>query len=164
MGTAVPIKRHKNIIPFSKEHHGALLFGWKIRWGVHLGISPERITKYVEWFWINHLRPHQQEEDRLLFFDSADTLVQKALDDHYLISNTFEGIINGERQANDDFLNLADFLEDHTRYEERILFPHLEAKLSQTQLELVGQVLMDDSRERSAEEDYEDEFWRKQNK
>lgn len=164
MENTKPIKRNKNIVPLSREHHAALLFGWKLRWGVHLNIPAERISKYVNWFWINYLKPHQEEEDRLLFFDKNDTLVQKALDDHYIISGTFEDIIANKKQSPDDFLGLADFLEDHTRYEERILFPHLESKLPNEQLENIGKALQEHDRDRSAEEDYEDEFWRKKNK
>lgn len=155
-----PLKRNKNIIPLSKEHHGTLLFGWKIRWGVHLNTPSERIAKYVKWFWENQLQPHQEEEDRLLFFDHSDSLVRKALDEHEIIYNSFQEIISGKKQDNETFLQLADFLEDHTRYEERVLFPHLENKLSEKQLNEIGEALESSGREHSAAEDYEDEFWK----
>lgn len=157
-----PIKRNKNIIPLSKEHHAALLFCWKIRWGIHLNTDAERIAKYVQWFWEHELRPHQEEEDKLLFTDQGDALVRKASEDHYIIRKRANEIISGEKRTNEAFLDLADFLEDHTRYEERILFPHLEKKFSEEELQHIGSVLQDDARDRTAEEDYEDEFWRKQ--
>ncbi len=159
-----PIKRNKNIIPLSKEHHGALLFCWKIRWGVHLNTDVERISRYAKWFWENCLKPHQQEEDRLLFFNTKDALVQKAVDEHYLMIEKFEAIINGKKQATKDFLDLADFLEDHTRFEERILFPHLEVTLTEEQLTAIGEALTADGKVHTADEDYPDEFWRERDK
>lgn len=158
-----PIKRNKNIVPFSKEHHGALLFCWKIRWGVHLNTPAERMARYVKWFWENCLKPHQEEEDRLLFANTQDALVLKVVDEHFLMIEKFEDIISGKKKGSKDFLDLADFIEDHTRYEERILFPHLETVLSDEQLEKIGTALAQDGREHTADEDYPDEFWRERN-
>ena len=153
-----PIKRNENIIPLSREHHGALLFCWKIRWGIHLNTEPDRISRYVKWFWDNELQPHQEDENKLLFFDTSDELVQRALNEHAKMKSDVADIVSGKLQNVDAFLNLADFLEDHTRYEERVLFPHLEQKLSQEQLNNIGKVLHS-GRERTADEDYDDEFW-----
>lgn len=161
MGKTKPIKRNVYIIPFSREHHGALLFCWKIRWGIHLNISPQRIRRYVQWFWENCLRPHQEEEGTLLFFDHTDSLVQKALDEHAMLSMTFEDIIAGHKQENRHFLGLADLLEEHTRYEERTLFPYLENELSGPQLVQIGKVLYEKERSHTACEDYDDEFWKR---
>ncbi|MGC4232113.1 MAG: hypothetical protein QM594_03820 [Niabella sp.] len=161
MENVKPLKRNVYIIPFSREHHGALLFCWKIRWGIHLNVSLQRIRRYVQWFWENYLKPHQDEEGKLLFFDHTDTLVQKALDEHAALSENFEDIITGSKQDNAHFLALVDFLEEHTRYEERILFPHLENELSGPQLVQIGRVLYEESRNRTAGEDYDDEFWKR---
>lgn len=158
-----PIKRNKNIVAFSKEHHAALLFCWKIRWGTHLNAEQERITAYVKWFWQNYLLPHQSEEEQLLFIDKEDNLVKKALDDHILLKNKIENIIKGNSIPTvEAFHDLADFLEDHTRYEERILFPHLEKTLSEAELEKIG-LALEEGRDRTANEEYADEFWKKAN-
>lgn len=156
---AKPIKRNKNIVGFSKEHHGALLFCWKIRWGIHLNTPIERISRYARWFWENHLQPHQQEEDTLLFFDQTDALIKKVADDHIILTAKFADIISGINVNEKDFLDLADFVEEHTRYEERIVFPHLEKKFTTQEMERIG-VAMQNSREHNAEEDYDDEFWK----
>ena len=161
MGNTKPIKRSVYIIPFSREHHGALLFCWKIRWGIHLNVSLQRIRRYVQWFWENYLRSHQEEEGKLLFFDHADSMVQKALDEHAMLSKSFEDIITGNKLENRHFLDLADLLEEHTRYEERALFLHLEKELSGPQLVQIGRVLYEGDRDRTAGEDYDDEFWKR---
>jgi hemerythrin-like domain-containing protein len=50
---------------------------------------------------------------------------------------------------------LAEMVERHVRYEERILFPHLEQKLSDKQLEIIGEQI--DSQ--TLTDNYEDQFW-----
>jgi len=42
-----PIKRNEALKPISRDHHHALLLGWKIRQGIKNKIPAERIKKYV---------------------------------------------------------------------------------------------------------------------
>ena len=77
-----PIKRNKHIVQLSKDHHFTLLFCWKIRTGVKLNVDMERIKKYVQYFWGNHIQPHFNEEETILFAPVKDAAVQKALDEH----------------------------------------------------------------------------------
>lgn len=62
-----PLKRHKSIVPLSKDHHQALLLCWKIRMGVKKNIAPQRIKSYCHWFWINHIQPHFNIEEKYVF-------------------------------------------------------------------------------------------------
>ena len=41
------MKRDKNIIPLSQDHHFGLLSGWKIKQGIKKNISYERIKNYI---------------------------------------------------------------------------------------------------------------------
>ena len=52
---------------------------------------------------------------------------------------------------------LANLIDDHIRYEERKLFPHLEKALSDKQLEEIGRKL--DAQPSPATDDFEDQFW-----
>ena len=65
--TSKPLKRHKALIPFSREHHHGLLLSWKIRSGFSKNIEVERIKKYADWFFINHLIPHFELEEKYIF-------------------------------------------------------------------------------------------------
>ena len=61
-------------------------------------------------------------------------------------------------ESEDDILlELADTVEDHIRYEERVLFPHLQQELSNEQLEIIGEQIVDEP----LADNYEDEFWKK---
>ena len=155
-----PIKRNENIIPISREQHATLLFCWKLRKGVKAEIEPERMVKYINWFWTHHMEHHFQTEERLLFLDFNDEMVKKGLEEHQQILAKINEInVRTEEKSYPLFLELADLVDDHTRYEERQLFPHLEKKFSEEELNKIGAILHDE--EHSALEDYEDEFWAK---
>ncbi len=62
-----PIKRHPSLQSLSREHHYGLLLSWKIREGFKREVPPERIKKYTNWFWENHLAPHFQFEESYIF-------------------------------------------------------------------------------------------------
>jgi hemerythrin-like domain-containing protein len=52
---------------------------------------------------------------------------------------------------------LADMVDDHVRYEEKILFPHLQRRLSREQFEIIGRQIQEENR--SCPKDlFEDQF------
>ena len=155
-----PIKRNENLVPVSREHHATLLFCWKLRNGVKAEINPERITKYVNWFYQNHIQHHFKTEEKLLFTDFNDEMVQRALNEHQLILAKINEInVKAKENSYVLFNELADLVDGHTRFEERQLFPYLEETFSEDELEKIGEILHGD--EHSAVENYEDEFWKK---
>jgi hemerythrin-like domain-containing protein len=153
-----PIKRNENIKKLSKDHHSGLLFCWKIRQGLKLEVEIERIKTYAGYFWINHLAAHFKEEEVILFAPLKDELVQKAIDDHKQIKHQLDELSESSGDdAKKGLLRLANLIDDHIRYEERILFPHLEKMLSDEQLEEIGRHL--DAQLSPLADDFEDSFW-----
>ena len=75
------MKRDKNIIPLSQDHHFGLLSGWKIKQGIKKNISYERIKNYINYHWDNSQSFHFDEEEKILFPYSDDELTQRALDE-----------------------------------------------------------------------------------
>lgn len=136
-----PIKRNEHIVKLSKDHHFTLLFCWKIRNGLKLGIEPGRITNYVRYSWQHHLQPHFNEEESILFAPVKDAAVQKALDEHAQIEEQIKALISGEGNTAARLSILADTVDNHVRYEERKLFPHLEKVLTNGQLNTIGKQL-----------------------
>jgi len=59
-----PIKRHESIQPLSRDHHHGLLLSWKIRSGISKGVDINRIKKYADWFYTNHIKPHFGIEEK----------------------------------------------------------------------------------------------------
>lgn len=153
---AEPIKRHPHIVPLSKQHHDALLFCWKIRKGIKDGISSDRLAKYSFWFWENHLVPHFKDEEKWLFSNADDVLVKQALDEHIVLMRLFTSMTDENTLPNFD--EVANLLDNHVRFEERVLFPHLEKNMSESELEIVGNAL---HKHAACANDYSDQFWLK---
>ena len=154
-----PVKRNEHIRKLSREHHFSLLFCWKIRQGLKTNVAMERVRKYVKYFWQQHLQPHFREEENILFAPIKDRQVQRAINEHKYIQSQIESLsdhsANNERKR---LARIADIVDEHVRYEERELFPHLERKLSKEQLENIGK-LIQKHHSSSLQDDYEDQFW-----
>jgi len=132
------------------------LSGWKIKQGIKKNISYERIKNYINYHWDNSQSFHFDEEEKILFPYSDDELTQRALDEHKEIRELLKALNEVE---DFELLTLyADKVTEHIRFEERVLFPHLENILTEEQLAEVGKKL--NEIHHHAEDEYHDEFWK----
>ena len=151
-----PIKRNEHIAKLSRDHHASLMFCWKLRQGLRYGVSSGRMVPYVHYFLNQHFLPHFTEEEKILFAPLQDQTVQKAIDEHVIIlANVRKILSSGKEDQHKELTELADLVDGHVRYEERILFPHLEKKLTEDQLIEIGKKIADDP----IKDEYEDAFW-----
>lgn len=155
-----PIKRNSQLLPVSREHHFGLLFCWKIRQGIIKSVAVERMLHYVRFFFEGHLDAHFEEEERLLFIDKADALVQSAINQHTALRGQIQGLLLSDAGtvSREQLSRLTDDLDEHIRFEERILFPHLEQALAPGHLNWIGDRLHDHDRHRFIDT-YPDVFW-----
>lgn len=152
------MKRHESIVALSRDHHFGLLFCWKIRQGIKKQLPAERIRPYVTYFWNHHLERHFQEEENLLFAAVQNQLVDRALSEHRQIKAAVAHI-RAEDDLHVDPLNaLADLVDQHIRFEERVLFPQLERELSAERLAALGQQL-NQLHANPEPDNYLDAFW-----
>ncbi len=153
-----PIKRHNALVQFSREHHFGLLLVWKIREGIKNGIDPERIGRYTLCFFDRELRPHFLEEENFFFgkLPEDDPLVLQALKEHKSISIIIDELSrdNNNMQI---LMNFASLLEDHIRFEERVLFNHLQNILSNDELRKT--VKQQNQKTCNADDEWKDKFW-----
>ena len=151
-----PIKRNENIARLSRDHHASLMFCWKLRQGDRQQVALDRMKKYVDYFFHEHLRPHFHEEETILFAGlHVDEKVRKAMNDHVEITDLANNITGASATDRQIIMQLADVVDKHVRYEERILFPYLEQLLSNEQLEAIGKQIDGEP----AKDNYPDEFW-----
>ncbi len=148
------MKRNEYIMPISREHHFTLLFSWKIRTGIRNGIAFNRIRDYISYFWDNILQHHLEQEERYLFTKHEDVLVQKAVAEHKQLKERVMGILREHVDDNALLLQLAEMVDNHTRFEERELFPHLEKILFNSELKEIGSHF-----EEKIKDEYADQFW-----
>lgn len=158
----MPIKRNENLVQLSKDHHTTLLFCWKVRAGLKRNVDTARIKMYVQYFWQAHMQPHFEEEETILFVPVKDAAVQKALDEHAGIQQQVEAIASSPVVQPQQLAALADAVDNHVRYEERELFPHLENILTTDQLTVIGNKLQTASAA-VCNDDFTDEFWKPTN-
>ncbi|TKK71006.1 hemerythrin domain-containing protein [Ilyomonas limi] len=162
MSEKKPIKRNVHIVKLSKDHHFTLLFCWKIRCGLKFRVEPSRIISYVNYFWQHHMQSHFREEETILFAPVKDAAVQKALKEHAQITEQIQALNADKSNATNKVAMLADTVDNHVRYEERELFPHLESVLTDEQLNTIGKQL-DAQHDPALKDDFADEFWLKNN-
>lgn len=148
-----PIKRHQALKPVSREHHHGLLLSWKIRNGIKNKIELPRIKKYLDWYWINHLQQHFVFEEQYLFpiLGSDHALVSEAIIQHREIEQLFFEKDNLENSLQ----VLEKKLENHIRFEERILFKVIEQNASEEQLQIIENA----HQQPLPQDNYSDPFW-----
>jgi hypothetical protein len=156
-----PIKRSIELTPLSREHHEGLLFSWKIKQGLEKNIETTRISAFVGWFWKEELCQHfNKEEDILLpFLGKKMSLKERLLEEHALIRHLVDEAALTPTPGL--LLKLADVVHDHIRFEERVLFKHLEVTLSAPELGQIGRQLLETTRILS---EWSDPFWLRGNK
>ncbi len=154
MSDTKPLKRHASLQPLSREHHHGLLLSWKIRTGLSKGVAPERIKAYSDWFFVNHLLPHFEVEERHVFpvlGGKEHPMVMRALREHRRLKRLFA--------AADDLTKHLSLIEEeltaHIRFEERVLFNEVQAIASPEQLAEIEH--LHNGQPFAAE--WEDQFW-----
>ena len=123
-----PIKRHKALIPTSRDHHHGLLLCWKIREGLKKGISVQRIKKYTDFFFETQLKPHFAFEEAELFslLEKDHPMIQRAMEDHEILTQLFQE----KKDIESALRKIEQQLQEHIRFEERVLFNEIQVGLS----------------------------------
>jgi hypothetical protein len=151
-----PIKRSKYLAPLSREHHNDLLFSWKIHRGLAIGIAPDRIARYCNWFYESHLKDHFIKEEKglsnILAFDHP--MMLKMLAEHEAIIMCLN--VLHVSPTVDKLEQLAQMVSSHVRFEEREMFNHIEAVASVDQLKGFFEAI---SVPAPSRQEWSDEFW-----
>lgn len=155
MDRPIPIKRHESLKPLSREHQLGLLLCWKIGEGLRYNIEANRIKKYTDWFWTTHLAPHFEMEEKHIFtlLPAGNDLVERALAEHKRLKQLF----NNETNLTQSLTEIAEELESHIRFEERILFNEIQQYASEEQLQLIQKLHVEEEFHDNAS----DPFWYK---
>lgn len=146
------MKRHEELKGMSRDHHHALLLCWKLRKGLQEKIGPDRIKAYTTWFWATHLKDHFRVEEEFVFtiLDPSDSLRIQALAEHQKLERLFTG---SELDVS-YFSEIEQTLEQHIRFEERLLFQKIQDCATKEQLEHIGKAHLE-----TATDIWEDPFW-----
>ncbi len=157
MNSIPRIKRQKELQPLSREHHHGLLLCWKIRTGLRKHVEVQRIRDYCTSFFNNQLLPHFEIEEKYLFplLGKDNELARQGIEQHRELVR----LIKIENAAPGDFHRIADLLDEHIRFEERILFNKIQETASAEDLAIVAAIHPEQAPMCAAIEDWEDKFW-----
>ena len=148
-----PIKRHLALQPLSRDHHQGLLLSWKIRTGFNKGIAVDRIKKYSDWFYKIYLTPHFKEEEKYIFpiLGNDNEMVKKAIAQH----RRLERLFNSTLEIKKSLSLIEEELEQHIRFEERVLFHEIQEVATEQQL----QIILEHHKETKFLDTNTDNFW-----
>lgn len=153
----IPIKRHETLTELSRDHHHGLMLSWKIRKGQGLKIDAERIRAYCTFFYKNYLFAHFIEEEKLLFpvLHTNHPMVKKALQQH----RRLERLFLEEKDSNKAITLIEEELEQHIRFEERVLFNEIQNAMSDAKLYALSEKLKHGNVVSPDALVWRDEFW-----
>lgn len=132
-----PLPRHPALQPLSREHFGGLVLARDLlRAGARDATPGERraVVRRLATAWREDLEPHFADEERLLgpLIESAAQF-RRLIAEHREIERLSREAARMAAEADPDAGLLADLgrlLHDHIRWEERVLFPEVEAAMS----------------------------------
>jgi iron-sulfur cluster repair protein YtfE (RIC family) len=152
-----PIKRHIALQPISHDHHQGLLVCWKIRTGIAKLIAPQRIKKFVDFYFHTHLLEHFRLEEEFIFpiLGIKNDLVIQAYADHASIKH----IINLKDDLEMALIILERQLLAHIRFEERILFNEIQKAATENQMAAIANIHSDNKEMNQQIESWDDKFW-----
>lgn len=149
-----PINRNKALQGVSRDHHHGLLLCWKIRTGFSKNIKASRIKRYADWFYKTHLVPHFEIEEKYIFpiLGKQNQLVKKALAEHRRLVRLFGEADNPHRSLS----LIEEELEQHIRFEERVLFNEIQKVATVQQLTAILKLHTDEK----FNDNTDDPFWK----
>jgi len=135
------VKRSPALAPLSRDHHHAL--GAALRLRRAESATVEAAVEHFLTFFRDHGSPHFAIEEQLVLpalpSDDAEwaDATRRVLDDHAAIRAAAETVAASAEPV-DVAHALGERLDDHVRFEERILFEILERRLAPEELERLG--------------------------
>ena len=134
----MPMKRNKNLVVLSREHHTGLVFCSRLKKSKN--VDDAVLESFVNDFWTNDLALHFKKEESLLLPQFKDeSIARQFLSEHSQIKSLIHSIVeHGSNHVQDDCLKLSQLIHDHIRFEERTMFPYLEQTISLADLEFIG--------------------------
>jgi hemerythrin-like domain-containing protein len=147
------MKRDKNLHPLSWEHHHALTSVVLTRRHISENAPHERLVRTAREFVGFHrdnLLPHFRHEEEVVLplylnhVPENTPEVLRLLTDHVVL-HRLVGVVAEAADSGDGLIpaltELTDRLEAHVRFEERELFPKIEAALSADEIAQIGETL-----------------------
>lgn len=138
------MKRHPSLQPLSREHHRALLCWRELdrQLSIPQGAALPSAAAALQHYWISRSSNHMAEEEQILLDLLSRDLRSQLLAEHDTLRSLFcsvdDQLDSGGPVPLDDLASLAAALRAHIRWEERVLFPHMQSHVSTDELRFIG--------------------------
>jgi hypothetical protein len=142
------MKRSPELRDLSEQHHHGLVAARDLRQAGEGSVPLAAVVSRFRQAWRREIQPHFRTEEELLLPEFAravppdDPLIVRTLTEHVALRRAVREL---ERAADEEQARLApeigQALHDHIRFEERVLFPAIEAALDGPMLADLGRAL-----------------------
>lgn len=144
------MKRRPELHPLSHDHHYGLVAARRLRVA---SAAPEALPDAARAFgeaWSAEIEPHFQREEALLLPEierarPGHPLVARTLEEHRELRALVARLTDSGALEASLAAEIARRLDDHIRFEERVLFPEAETLLPEERLIEIGRALADAS-------------------
>ena len=146
------MKRHRALVPLSRQHHDGLALGVFIQRGLRPPADPaagERLRRQALDLWELELRGHFEVEESTLFPAARDAIetpevVDQLLREHDELRHDFAALERARpEQLTERLLAVRQRLVRHIRQEERVLFEAVQASMDEDELNDLGRQILE---------------------
>ena len=136
------MKRDPGLQPISRQHHDALMACLMIEKGVRKQTDLKILQDFTRKVWDNDLSRHFTLEENYLVPQLRqrkfpEYIIQSLLRDHELLRVLSQRILNGGASYQ-GFLTFSTLLEQHVRFEERLVFEKAQELIPEAELKELG--------------------------
>ncbi|MGB8194599.1 MAG: hemerythrin domain-containing protein [Chitinophagaceae bacterium] len=137
------MKRDVNLQPLSRHHHDALMACLMIEKGVRKNADLKVLQDFTRQVWEKDINSHFILEENYLVPNLRQNkfpeyIIQSLLRDHELLRVLSQRILNGGASYQ-GFLAFSTLLEQHVRFEERLVFEKAQEVVPEQELRKVGE-------------------------
>jgi iron-sulfur cluster repair protein YtfE (RIC family) len=133
--------RDKNLQPLSRQHHNALMAVLLLKKGVAKNAEAEVMRSFIISVWKDELEEHFKMEEQLFAAFYKNLLLSPLIEQMFNEHESIKEMISQFLSNTSSFHLIEQFhqkLEQHVRFEERVLFPALEKTVNENALNNIG--------------------------
>ncbi len=149
------MKRAVALQPLSHQHHNSLMACLLINKGIQKNADPKIISDFIGNLYREDLLPHFSKEEQLVF-PTLPTQTRTLLNREHETLRILAERVNKEK-TNTVISTFSKLLEQHVRFEERVIFNEVQEINSDEKMEQIAQGLKDTVARKCS--DYPNKFW-----
>jgi hemerythrin-like domain-containing protein len=138
------MKRNKNLVPLSWEHHDGLVAAFRLKQGLKKNVEKEVLTEYLIFIWENNLLKHFDNEEQIFpnlmksLDGGATELLERFESEHLMLRELVKRLMKNKKHTKEIVEQFSQLLERHIRFEERALFPFIEKRTPSEKMDELG--------------------------